>query len=246
MSIGREGHTFKRFDQDLAQLNSLVMKMGGLVEEQIKDAVQALVDGDVEAAREVIARDHVVNGLDVRITEEVTQILALRAPMGVDLRMLVSVSKTVTDLERIGDEAEKIARMAIHIHDGPGTPPNHSLYRDIYAMSGIAAGMVHGVLDALARMDAEGAVDIARQDVDLDDDFRSALRRLITYMMEDPRTIGHAIDVLFVIKALERIGDHAKNIGEYVVYLVKGKDIRHTSTDKEGVEERIIGDRAED
>lgn len=224
-----EGHTVKRYDQDLAHLRKVVLEMGGLVEEQIDRAVQALMDGDVGSAREVVERDHMVNGLDVKANEECTRLIALRAPVAGDLRLLMSLSKTVTDLERIGDEAEKIARMAIHIFEQESNTPNHGLLRDIWSMSRLASDMLSGALDALARVDAEKAVEVARIDADLDDEFKSSLRRLITYMMEDPRTIGHAIDILFVIKALERIGDHSKNITEYVIYLVKGKDVRHTS-----------------
>lgn len=231
MSLRTDKHTLKRYDEDLAHLRSLVLEMGGVVEEQISQAIRALDDEDVGAAREVIARDHVVNGFDVKANEECTNLIALRGPVAGDLRMLMSLSKTITDLERIGDEAEKIARMVVHIYDSEGTTPNHGLLRDVNTMARIALTMLRGALDCLARIDAEKAVDIARVDADLDDEFRAALRRLITYMMEDPRTIGHAIDVLFIIKALERIGDHSKNITEYVVYLVKGKDVRYISPD---------------
>ena len=228
MSVSTDGHTVKRFDQQLASLRSLVLEMGGLVEGQINRAVQALQDEDIAAAREVVARDHVVNGFDVRADEEVVNLLALRQPVGSDLRMVLSMAKTVTDLERIGDEAQKIARMVTQIYDG-NSAPNARLLRDVANMARLAANMLHGALDALARMDVDKAVEIACGDEELDSEFQSALRRLVTFMMEDPRTIGHAIDVLFMIKALERIGDHSKNIAEYVVYLVKGKDVRHVT-----------------
>lgn len=226
--IPTEGHTVKRFDQDLAHLRNVVLEMGGMVEEQIDRAVQALMDGDLSSAREVIDRDHLVNGLDVKANEECTRLIALRAPVAGDLRLLMSLSKTVTDLERIGDEAEKIARMAIHIYERDTNLPNHGLLRDVWGMARLASDMLKGSLDALARMDTDRAAEAARMDADVDEEFRAALRRLTTYVMEDPRTIGFAIDILFAIKALERIGDHSKNITEYVVYLVKGKDIRHT------------------
>jgi phosphate transport system protein len=145
----------------------------------------------------------------------------------------MSLSKAVTDLERIGDEAEKIARMTIKTYDGVSSPPSAKLLRDVTPMAKLATDMLHGCLDALARLDVEKAVNVANDD-ELDQEFQSALRRLITYMMEDPRTIGHAISVLFIIKALERIGDHAKNIAEYIIYLVKGKDVRHVSMDHRG------------
>ncbi|MDX1655847.1 MAG: phosphate signaling complex protein PhoU [Candidatus Competibacteraceae bacterium] len=233
MTLSTEKHTLKRFDEDLAQLRSMVLEMGGVVEEQIARAVQALDEEDVASAREVIARDHVVNGLDVKTNEECARLLALRAPVASDLRLLITMSKTTTDLERIGDEAEKIARMVVHIYDGEmASPPNHALLRDIGNMARLAMQMLRGALDSLARVDEQTAVEVARSDAELDDEFRGAMRRLITYMMEDPRTIGQAIDVLFIIKALERIGDHSKNITEYVVYLVKGKDVRHTGKNR--------------
>ncbi len=225
--MSTEGHTVKRYDQQLGSLRSLVLEMGGLVEDQIQRAVQALLEEDLAVAREVVARDHVVNGFDVRADEEVVSLLALRQPMAGDLRMILSMAKTVTDLERIGDEAEKIARMAVRMYDGTSAP-NARLLRDVGGMAKLASMMLHGALDALARMDVERALEIAKGDDELDSEYQSALRRLVTFMMEDPRTIGHALDVLFIVKALERIGDHSKNIAEYVIYLVKGKDVRHT------------------
>ncbi|QQS54948.1 MAG: phosphate signaling complex protein PhoU [Candidatus Competibacteraceae bacterium] len=231
MSISHDAHTVKQFDIQLANLRNLVLEMGGLVEDQIKNAVQALDDEDLTLAREVIARDQIINGLQVKIDEDSITLIATRQPVGGDLRLIMSLSKAVTDLERIGDEAEKIARMTIKTYDAVSSPPSAKLLRDVTPMAKLAADMLHGCLDALARVDVEMAVSVARGDDNLDQEFQSALRRLITYMMEDPRTIGHAINVLFIIKALERIGDHAKNIAEYIIYLVKGKDVRHVSMD---------------
>ncbi|MDG4553710.1 MAG: phosphate signaling complex protein PhoU [Candidatus Competibacter sp.] len=229
MTISHDAHTVKQFDTQLANLRNLVLEMGGLVEDQIKNAVKSLDDEDLTLAREVIARDQIINGLQVKIDEDSITLIALRQPVGGDLRLIMSLSKAVTDLERIGDEAEKIARMTIKTYDVVSSPPSAKLLRDVTPMAKLAADMLHGCLDALARLDVEMAVDVARGDDNLDQEFQSALRRLITYMMEDPRTIGHAINVLFIIKALERIGDHAKNIAEYIIYLVKGKDVRHVS-----------------
>ncbi|TCO83702.1 phosphate transport system protein [Plasticicumulans lactativorans] len=231
MTVSTEGHTVKRYDQQLGNLRSLVLEMGGLVEDQITRAVQALQDEDLVAAREVVARDHVVNGFDVRADEEVVNLLALRQPVGSDLRLILSMAKTVTDLERIGDEAEKIARMTARMYDGTNIP-HAKLLRDVASMAKLAVAMLHGALDALARMDVATALAIAKGDDELDGEFQSSLRRLATFMMEDPRTIGHAIDAIFIIKALERIGDHSKNIAEYVVYLVKGKDVRHVKKEQ--------------
>ena len=231
MPISHDAHTVKQFDAQLANLRNLVLEMGGLVEDQIKNAVKSLDDEDLTLAREVIARDQIINGLQVKIDEDTITLIATRQPVGGDLRLIMSLSKAVTDLERIGDEAEKIARMTIKTYDVVSSPPSAKLLRDVTPMAKLAADMLHGCLDALARVDVEMAVNVARGDDNLDQEFQSALRRLITYMMEDPRTIGHAISVLFIIKALERIGDHAKNIAEYIIYLVKGKDVRHVSMD---------------
>ena len=226
MPISHDAHTVKQFDAQLANLRNLVLEMGGLVEDQIKNAVKSLDDEDLTLAREVIARDQIINGLQVKIDEDTITLIATRQPVGSDLRLIMSLSKAVTDLERIGDEAEKIARMTIKTYDVVSSPPSAKLLRDVTPMAKLATDMLHGCLDALARVDVEMAVNVARGDDNLDQEFQSALRRLITYMMEDPRTI-----VLFIIKALERIGDHAKNIAEYIIYLVKGKDVRHVSMD---------------
>ena len=231
MPISHDAHTVKQFDAQLANLRNLVLEMGGLVEDQIKNAVKSLDDEDLTLAREVIARDQIINGLQVKIDEDTITLIATRQPVGSDLRLIMSLYKAVTDLERIGDEAEKIARMTIKTYDVVSSPPSAKLLRDVTPMAKLATDMLHGCLDALARVDVEMAVNVARGDDNLDQEFQSALRRLITYMMEDPRTIGHAISVLFIIKALERIGDHAKNIAEYIIYLVKGKDVRHVSMD---------------
>ena len=175
------------------------------------------------------ARDHVVNFLDVQADEQIVNLLALRQPVGKDLRMILSLGKAVTDLERIGDEAERIARVTLDIHGSSSPPPGPGLLADAYRMSKLATRMLHDVLDALARLDVEKAIDVARCDTELDSEFQAALRRLSTYIMEDARNVGHAINVTFIVKSLERIGDHSKNIAEYVIFLVKGKDVRHVS-----------------
>ena len=224
-----EQHTFKRFDQELQHLSSIVLRMGGLVEDQIAKAMTALREADVEAARNVVARDHVVNFLDVQADEQIVNLLALRQPVGKDLRMILSLGKTVTDLERIGDEAERIARMTIDIYTSDNPPPDALLLSDAFRMSSLATRMLREVLDALVRVDVEKAIEVARGDTELDAEFQAALRRLSTYIVEDARNVGHTINVTFIIKSLERIGDHSKNIAEYVVFLVKGKDVRHVS-----------------
>ena len=223
-------HTYKQFDAELEGVRANVLKMGGLVEEQITHAVEALVSGNVDLADDVINRDHAVNALEVSIDEDVAHIIARRQPTASDLRMLMMVVKTITDLERIGDEAAKVGRMAKLIHAAERiTLPR---FNEVKYMSGLVLEMLKKALDGFARLDASSAADILRQDQQVDEEFRLNLRHLITYMMEDPRTISVFIDILFVAKALERMGDHAKNMTEYVVYMVKGKDVRHTSLEE--------------
>lgn len=222
-----EQHTVKRFDEELANLRSLVLKMGGLVQEQIAGAIKALDDEDLDNARRISDRDQVVNGYDVQADEEAINLLARRQPMGSDLRLIFSLSKAVTDLERIGDEADKIAQMVLRIYGGDASAPNHGLLRDVPTMGELALRLLQGSLEAVARMDLAKAIEVARRDADLDEAFEAAIRHLSTYVMQDPRNMGHAINAVFILKALERIGDHAKNIAEYVVYYVKGKDVRH-------------------
>ena len=234
-------HTVKRFDAELAELKAMVMRMGGLVHEQIDWAMQALANEDNELCRDVIARDHVVNFMDVQADEKIVNLLALRQPMGSDLRTIISLGKAVTDLERIGDEAERIARMGLHsFADAPSGATSQWLLRDASSMAKLAKSMLSDALDAFERLDVELALSVARQDIDLDNEFQSALRRLATYTMEDSRNVGRVINAIFIVKSLERIGDHSKNIAEYVIYLIKGKDVRHVST--ETLTERMLDD----
>ncbi len=227
--MGNE-HTYKKFDADLESARASVLEMGGLVEEQVNKAVEALITGNTKLAEEVIANDHKINLLEVATDEACTRIIALRQPAAVDLRMILTIVKTITDLERIGDEAAKIARFAIKVYDSDRilTPR----YNEIKYMSGLAVRMLRESLDAFARLDVSGAAGVARQDIEVDEEFHLITRHLITYMMEDPRTISTFIDLLFVVKAIERIGDHAKNMSEYVVFMVKGKDVRHTTIEE--------------
>ena len=226
----QQEHIFKQFDADLEAVRSRVMQMGGLVEEQIAKGIESLSNGDLRLADEVIANDHLVNALEVGIDEDCTHIIARRQPTAGDLRIVLMIIKTITDLERIGDEATKIARMAKLIHNSDRlTLPR---FNEIKLMSSMVLQMLRKSLDAFARLEVSAAAQIARQDMQVDEEFRATLRRLITFMMEDPRTISVSIDILFVAKAIERMGDHAKNMSEYVVYMVKGKDVRHTSVEE--------------
>ena len=223
-------HIYKQFDADLEEVRSRVLQMGGVVEEQITKAIEALTTGNLELADEVIGNDSRVNALELLIDGECTQLIARRQPTASDLRLVMSVEKTITDLERIGDKAEKIARLAKKIF-GPDriTVPR---FTEIRHMSTMAMEMLRTALDAFARMDIQAASHLRREDVKVDDEFDAVLRHLITFMMEDPRMISVAIDILFAAKAVERIGDHAKNIAGYVVYMAKGKDVRHATADE--------------
>jgi len=227
-------HTTKQFDVDLDNIRTRVLQMGGEVEQQIVRAMTALETGDMIMADEVVDHDHLVNRHEVELDEACTHIIARRQPTASDLRTIMMVIKTITDLERIGDEAKKIAKKAraLHVADTPfkaRVPLQHA--------ASLAVDMLRKALDAFARMDFTAAALIARQDKEVDAEFKSIMRQLITFMMEDPRTISSSLDVLFIAKSIERIGDHAKNVSEYVVYMAKGRDVRHIGI--EGIEQEI-------
>jgi len=219
-------HIHSRFNADLEGVRSSVLQMGGLVEKALQDGTRALVTGDGALGEEVAQLDRRVNAMEVAIDDDCSRILATRNPAASDLRLLVAIIKTITDLERIGDEAEKLGHIASKLAS-VDRPPDR--YREIKHMGDIVAGMVHGALDAFARFDLDLALEIARRDRQVDEEYEAIQRQCITFMMEDPRTIRRSLDVLWVARALERAGDHAKNICEYVIYMVLGKDVRHLS-----------------
>jgi phosphate transport system protein len=222
-------HISQQFNEELEAIRHKVLAMGGLVEEQIESATAALVSGDVEQAEGVISRDYQVNAFEVAIDEESIQVLARRQPAAGDLRLIVAVIKTITDLERMGDQAEKVARMAVHLADME-RPKNQ--YSELVHLSDRVRKMLTGALDAFARMDAEAAANVAQEDLKVDTEYDAIMRQMITFMMEDPRTVKRTLDTMWSARALERIGDHARNICEYVIYLVKGKDVRHISLEE--------------
>ncbi len=230
MPLNTQEHTSKRYDAELETVRSHVLQMGGLVETQITAAIEALATGNLQLADQVVADDHRVNALEVKIDEECAHIIARRQPAAQDLRMIMTVIKMITDLERIGDEAEKIARMTKLIYASERLLLPR--FAEIKVAAGYALDMLKKALDAFARVDLAAAAAVVKQDRLLDDQFRGILRQLITFMMEDARTISTSIEILFVAKALERIGDHSKNMSEYVVYLVKGKDVRHVTAEE--------------
>ena len=222
-------HISKQFDNELENIRSLVLAMGGLVEQQITASINALIESDIEAAENVVKSEYNVNRFEVSIDEECTRILAKRQPTAVDLRLIMAIIKTITDLERIGDEAEKISKMAIDLSDMVA-PKAH--YVGLKAMGMLVSQMVHDALDAFARMDSRAALNVASKEPESDDQYVAILRQMITYMMEDPRSISSAMKVVWSARAMERIGDHARNICEYVIYFVEGKDVRHISIEQ--------------
>ena len=232
-------HILSRFNADLEGVRSGVLQMGGLVEQQLQDGIKALYTGDGRLGEEVARLDHKVNAMEVAIDEDCSRILATRGPTASDLRLIVAIIKTITDLERIGDEAEKLGNIASRLAtlDRPT-----DRYREIKHLGDQVAEMVHGALDAFARMDTDAALAVARRDRVVDEEYEALQRQCITFMMEDPRAIRRALDILWVARALERIGDHAKNICEYVIYMALGKDVRHLSI--EDVEQQLALARA--
>ncbi|MDB5898660.1 MAG: phosphate uptake regulator, PhoU, partial [Ramlibacter sp.] len=217
-----------QFDTELNSLSSRVMELGGLVESQIHKAIYALGNFNEDAANEVIATESRVNQMEVDIDRELSSVIARRQPTARDLRLLMAISKTTANLERVGDEAERIARMVRSIIAKSGsvrTLPSGELR----VAADLASAQLRKALDAFARLDTAAAVSILKEDDLLDQEFDGFVRKLITYMMEDARTISSSLDLLFVAKAIERIGDHAKNIAEFIIYVVKGADVRHSS-----------------
>jgi len=222
-------HTSRQFDVDLENIRTKVLQMGGLVEQQVERAMEGLVSGEMFVIDQVIANDHRVNLLEVERDEACSHVIARRQPAASDLRMIMAVIKTITDLERTGDEAKKIAKMAKRIHESDaGFVPRIEMRH----VAGLAANMLHKALDAFARLDVHAAAGVVGEDAEVDREFKAIMRQLITFMMEDPRTISSSIEILFIAKSIERIGDHAKNMSEYVIYLVKGRDVRHTGLDE--------------
>jgi len=217
-------HISHQFNQELENLRQKLMAMGGMVEEMLKNAIQALVDGDTELAEKVIDADDQVNRIEKRLDEECNLIIARRQPTASDLRLVFAIIKTISDLERIGDEASKIARWAIALANL--TRPRND-YRELELLGLTVVDMLRKSLDGFARMAPEVAIEILHADQKVDQDYEAIFRQYYSYMMEDARNIRRILDALLVAKALERIGDHCKNVGEYIVYLVEGRDLRH-------------------
>jgi phosphate transport system protein len=226
MSEILEGHTLRRYDGELNTLHLLVLEMGGLVLDQCQMALEALKTGNLDGTRRVLSRETEVDGLEIRLDEEVWSVVSRRAPVARDLRVVMAFSKAATDLERIGDEAARIAGTTLAVYDDEMRRPSRKLMRDVQTMGKLAIGMLRDAVALFDSFDLAMAEGLIRRHADLDAEFQSSLRRLTTFILEDARNVGHAINVVLLVKALERIGDQARNLAEYVVYLVRGEDVR--------------------
>lgn len=219
-------HISQQFNTELEDIRNSILAMGGMVEKQVTDAVAALIDANSSLASDVLSTEKYINGLERKIDDESTRIIARRQPAASDLRLIIAITKANTDLERIGDESSKIAKMAIRLSEEGAIPRG---YTEIRHIANHVSQMLHQALDAFARFDVDQAVDVVREDREVDLEYESAMRQMVTFMMEDPRFIRRVLNVLWSLRALERIGDHARNIAEQVIYLVKGLDVRHVS-----------------
>ena len=222
-----EKHLSTQFDSELNSVSSRVMELGGLVESQIRQAIYALSQFSMEAVEQVASIEQRVNAMEVEIDHELSSIIARRQPTARDLRLLIAFSKATANLERMGDEAHKMARMVKSIIESGAARSLPS--SDLRMAADLASGLLRKALDAFARLDTKAALDILKEDDLIDKEFDGVVRKLVTYMMEDPRTISASLDLLFLAKAIERIGDHSKNVAELIIYLVKGKDVRHAA-----------------
>ncbi len=236
-----DGHIVKRYNEEMSSLHDLVLKIAELVREQLRNAVHTMENEDCDTARQVIERDKEVNDLDVEADDEIVHLIAKRQPVAKDLREILTVGKIVTDLERVGDEARKIARLTIHFYDNDMPAPNNQIVKDITRMANFVDGMLDKAIQSYNELDLNLAVDVIQMDLEIEQEFTSAMRRLTTFVMEDCRTVGHMVETVLGLRALERIGGHAKNIAGYVVFLVKGKDVRHE--DLEAVAAEILASK---
>lgn len=225
-SLHIDRHISRQFNADLEQLRTELLEMGGLVEEQLADAIQAIETADIELAEKVIRVEDLVDQKEMQIDQGCMEVLARRQPAATDLRLVMMVGKAIRDLERMGDEAQKIAKMAIAIHDQDGLATRG--FVELRHLSNSVKKIVAVSLDAFARYDVDSAVKVVRDDQEIDTEYKTAMREMITYMMEDPRQITRVVNILWTLRSLERIGDHARNVAEQVIYLVRGMDIRHT------------------
>jgi phosphate transport system protein len=222
-----EKHLSTQFDAELSGISTRVLEMGGMVESQVARAVYALTHFSGEVATEVLATEAKVNTMEVEIDRDLSSIIARRQPTARDLRLLIAISKTIANLERVGDEAARVARTVLRLVNAGVSSRLRLPVTDLAHESDLAIALLRKALDAFARLDVDKAIEVLRQDDQIDQEFEGLMRKLITFMMEDPRTISSSIDLVFVAKAIERVGDHAKNLAEQIIYIVKGTDVRH-------------------
>lgn len=231
-------HISQQYNIELDDIRTHLAEMGGMAQRQVNDAIQALIDADQEKAESVVRADSKVNRMEISIDEECIRILARRQPAASDLRLVIAVTKAITDLERIGDEATKIARQAISLNRDGVSPRG---YVEVRHIGNHVSRMLHEALDAFARLDVDTAMNVVHTDKKVDVEYGTAMREMITFMIEDPRSITRVLNIMWSLRALERIGDHARNLAQYVIYLVKGEDVRHDNT-TEAIEEQLGGD----
>ena len=224
-------HLSTQFDAELSGISTRVLEMGGLVESQVAQSIYALTNYSGETASQVLAQEEIVNAMEMEIDRDLSSIIARRQPTARDLRLLIAISKTIANLERVGDEAARIARTVQRLINTGVSSRLRLPVADLAFEADLAIAQLRKALDAFARLDTARAVEVLKQDDQIDQEFDGLLRKLITYMMEDPRTISSSIDLVFVAKAIERVGDHAKNLAEVIIYIVKGTDVRHTAVD---------------
>lgn len=234
-SLNLDQHTSRQFNADLEHLRKQLLEMGGVVEEQISNAIKSIETADANLAERVMKKEDDVDRREVSLDQECAAILARRQPAASDLRLVLTVTKTTRDLERMGDEANGIAKMAIALHNEAGDSPRGFI--ELRHLGSDVIELVSVALDAFARYDVESAIRVVRDDKHIDTEYKSAVREMITYMMEDPRSISRVMNVMWALRALERIGDHARNIAEHVIYLVHGTDVRHSSMQE--IEEQL-------
>ncbi len=227
-------HISQQFNIELETIRTHLSEMGGMAQRQVNDAIQALIDADVEKAEQVVRADNKVNSMEMSIDEECVRILARRQPAASDLRLVIAVTKAITDLERIGDEATKIARQAMALNKDGHSPKG---YVEVRHIGGHVSRMLQDALDSFARLDVETALTVVQTDRVVDMEYGTAMRELITFMIEDPRSITRVLNIMWSLRALERIGDHARNLAQYVIYLVNGEDVRHSNL--EMIEENV-------
>ena len=227
MSAPREGHIVRRYDGELSHLHYLVLELGGLTLSQVRDAREGLCDRNTELLEKVIEREKEVDAGELHADSEIVQLIARRTPVGGDLRLVFAVSKSITDLERIGDEAARVANLGMQLFGNDGADPNPVLLHDIASMGALALSQLERALRVVDRWDATQAEALLKAHAELDFEFQSAFRRIVTFIIEDPRNIGFAVNIVLIIKAFERIGEHAQNLAEYVLYQIGGEDVRH-------------------